>query len=171
MIRFGIQDYEPHWLNGRDSIAAVHGRRLARLAGRALLHVWVVWDLEDDEWFTDAPVLLDFGDERVTIDHQKFDDLCITWDAVDPTRSIEDSYFNLVWRPDATPQLAELAGQTLQRVALLEWAGDRSDMANGSVAIGLDLSPHWLTIFNALDENGFGFGGPDEQYRAHYFDS
>ncbi|MEU7904593.1 hypothetical protein [Actinoplanes sp. NPDC049118] len=173
MARFGIQDYEPHWLNGRDSITAVHGRRLARLAGRILRHVWLVWDLDDDEWFADAPVLLDFGDDRVGIDHQKFDDLCITWNTVDPARAIEDPAdedcrFNLAWRPEPTRQLAELAGRTLQRVELLEWAGGYDDMANGSVAIGLDLAPAWLTIFNALDENGLAFGPPESSYRRHY---
>lgn len=167
MIRFGIQDYEPHWLQGRSDITAAHGGRLASLTGQALQHVWVVWDLDADEWFTDAPVLLDFGDQRVSIDHQKFDDLCITWDTVDPTRAIEDHEFNLAWRPDAMPQLAELAGRTLQRVVLLEWNGGPGDVASGTIAIGLDFAPAWLTIFNALDENGFAFGTPGGGYRHH----
>ncbi|MEU4162136.1 hypothetical protein [Actinoplanes sp. NPDC026670] len=171
MFRFGIQDYEPRWLRGRDSITAVHGLRLAGLAGRTLTHVWVVWDLDDDEWFTNAPVVLDFDDERVSIDHQKFDDLCITWNTVDPSRPIEITGFNLAWRPDATPQLAELAGQTLHHTALLEWDGGRGDMANGNVTIGFDFSPYWLTIFNALDENGFDFGEPDKRYRHHRLNS
>ena len=172
MARFGIQDYEPDWLNGRVSITAAHGQRLTALAGRTLQHVWLVWDLDADEWFEDAPVLLDFGDERVGIDHQKFDDLCITWNTVDPTCAIEDPSdedpFNLAWRPDPTPQLAELAGLTLNCVELLEWVGADDDMANGSVAIGLDLTSTWLTIFNALDENGLAFGPPDSSYRHHY---
>ncbi|BBH68311.1 hypothetical protein ACTI_49960 [Actinoplanes sp. OR16] len=171
MYRFGIQNYDPQWLNGRDSINGVHGERLARLAGRNLRHVWAVWDVRSDEWFSDAPVLLDFGDQLVSIDHQKFDDVCITWNILDPARAIEDdsedSLFDLVWRPDATPQLAELAGRTLERVVLLEWAGGADDMANGSIAIGLDLAPSWLTIYNALDENGFAYGDPDDCYRQH----
>jgi hypothetical protein len=40
-------------------------------------------------------------------------------------------------------------------------------MANGSVALGFDFSPSWLTIFNALDENGFSHELPDPQYRRH----
>ncbi|MCZ7373582.1 hypothetical protein [Micromonospora sp. WMMC250] len=56
MLRYGIQDYQPQWLNGRSNIAAAHARRLAGLVGLTLQHVWLVWDLDDDEWFTDAPV-------------------------------------------------------------------------------------------------------------------
>ncbi|BCJ50417.1 hypothetical protein Asp14428_18920 [Actinoplanes sp. NBRC 14428] len=172
MARFGIKDYEPEWLNGRDRITALHGQRLARLAGRTLEHIWLVWDLDADKWFEDAPVILDFGDERVSIDHQKFDDLCITWNAVDPIRSIQDPAdedpFNLAWRPEPTLRLVELAGRTLNRVELLEWVGGMDDMANGSIAIGFDLAPDWLTIFNALDENGLAFGPPDDCYRRHH---
>jgi hypothetical protein len=171
MGRFGIQDYEPDWLSGREAVTAAHGERLAHLAGRTLQHIWLVWDRRADEWFPDAPVLLDLGDERVSVDHQKFDDLCLTWDTLDPARTIEDAGedwpFDLVWRPEPTPQLAELAGRTLHGVQLLVRAGGRHDLADQSVAIGLDLAPDWLTVFNAMDENGLAAGPPDSRYRRH----
>lgn len=165
VIRFGIQDYQPSWLNGHDAITATHGRRLAGLAGRRLRHVWLVWDLDTDEWFTDAPVLLDFGAEQVEIDHQKFDDLSITWNTIDPSRPIEDSYFHLAWRAEPLPDLTDLPGRRLCDVALLEWAGDPPDMADNSLAVGFDLAPAWLTVFNALDENGLEHQPPGSRYR------
>ena len=173
MGRFGIEDYEPEWVNGRDSITAAHGQRLGRLAGRTVQHIWLLWDRNADEWFADAPVLLEVDGARVGIDHQKFDDLCITWDTIDPTRPIEapwdiDSLFDLVWRPEPTAELAELVSRTLNRVVLLEWSGGDNDIATGMVAIGLDLAPAWLTIYNALDENGLAVGPPDDRYRHHY---
>ena len=173
MGRFGIEDYEPEWLNGRNSITAAHGRRLAGLTGGTVRHIWLLWDRKADEWFADAPILLDVGGERVGIDHQKFDDLCITWNIIDPALPIEASFdqddlFDLAWRSEPTAQLAELIGRTVNRVVLLEWAGGHHDVANGSIAIGLDLSPAWLTIFNALDENGLAFGSPDALHRHHH---
>jgi hypothetical protein len=167
VIRFGIQDYQPQWLNGRDSITAAHGQRLAGLVGLGLQHVWLVWDLENDDWFTDAPVLLDFGTEHVAIDHQKFDDLAITWNTIDPSRAIEDPYPHLAWRAEPLPDLLDLRGRTLRHVELLEWISDGNDFADGSIAIGLDLAPAWLTIVNALDQNGFEHGPPGPRYRRH----
>jgi len=167
MNRFGIQDYQPQWLNGRKDITEAHGQRLDALTGHALNQVWLVWDLDADEWFTDAPVLLDFGIDQVEIDHQKFDDLSITWNTIDPHRAIEDASFHLAWRAGALPELRILPGRILQAVELLEWASDRHDMANGSVAIGLDLAPAWLTIFNAMDENGLEHHPPGPNYRRH----
>ncbi|MFG3644922.1 hypothetical protein ACGF3C_32080 [Micromonospora sp. NPDC047762] len=170
MIRYGIQDYQPQWLDGRNTIAAAHARRLAGLVGLTLQHVWLVWDLDDDEWFTDAPVLLDFGAEQVEIDHQKFDDLSITWNTINPSRAIEDPYFHLAWRPDPTPELVNLPGHTLRHVELLEWIGGDRDLADGSLAVGFDLDPAWLTVFNALDENGFEHQKPGQHYLRYRID-
>lgn len=166
MFRFGIQDYRPLWLNGRASITAAHGRRLAGLTGLTLARVWLVWDLDADEWFTDAPVLLDFGTEQVEIDHQKFDDLSITWNTINPTRAIEACDFQLAWRAEPLPPLAELTGRVLRHVELLEWAADgRRDLANGSIAIGFDFGSAWLTVFNSMDENGVEHHPPGPNYR------
>ena len=166
MTRFGIQDYQPQWLNGRESVTKMHGQRLAGLV-HTLSHIWLVWDLDADEWFTDAPVLLDFRIDQVQIDHQKFDDLSITWNTTDPHRAIEDSYFHLIWRPEPMPELQALPGKKLQAVELLEWRNDCHDMANGSIAGGFDLAPDWLTVLNALDENGFEHQPPGPNYRRH----
>jgi hypothetical protein len=165
MARFGIEDYEPYWLNGRDEITVAHGSRLAALGGHTLRHVWLVWDLDADEWFSDAPVLLDFGVTQVEVDHQKFDDVSITWNTTDPNRRMVDPWPNLAWRSEPLPQLARLVGQPLRHVELLEWIGD--DMANGSIAVGFTLAEDQLTVYNALDENGFEHTPPGPEYRRH----
>ncbi|WP_165944211.1 hypothetical protein [Micromonospora sp. KC213] len=46
---------------------------------------------------------------------------------------------------------------------LLEWAG--GDLADGGVALGLRFADSWLTLYNALDENGIAFGQLGPQYR------
>ncbi len=40
-------------------------------------------------------------------------------------------------------------------------------MATGSIALGLTLPTARLTIFNALDENGFEHTRPGPGYRRH----
>ncbi|WP_112699369.1 hypothetical protein [Micromonospora noduli] len=168
MFDFGIDGYQPRWLNGEDSVARHHGGRLARLVGRTLRSPWVVWEAEHDEWFADCPVVLDFAGERLEVNHQKFDDLSITWNSVDVTRppvwSTSDD-FRLVWRDDAPAVLAALRGQRLEAVELLEWAG--GDLADGSVAVGLRFSDGWLALYNPLDENGIAFGQLEPEYRRH----
>jgi hypothetical protein len=165
---FGIAGYQPRWLNGVNEVANHHGRRLGGLVGRRLTGTWVVWDADDDEWFADCPVVLDFAGERLEVNHQKFDDLSITWNSVDVTRAPAwptSDGFRLVWRDDVPAVLAAGCGQRLAAVELLEWAG--GDLADGGVAVGLRFADGWLTLYNALDENGVAFGQLDPQYRRH----
>lgn len=168
MFDFGIAGYRPHWLHGLKTVSAAHGRRLAGLAGRTLRHVWLVWDLGADEWFADCPVLLDFGSEQVEINHQKTDDLSITFNSIDPHQPLTwptSDDFQLAWRPEPIAKLEELRGQELRHAILLEWAG--GTMADGSVALGFAFPAGHLTIYNALDENGFLFSAPGRDWREH----
>ena len=106
-------------------------------AGRArLTRALLVWDLDEDVWFSDGLILLDFEGEQVEIVHQKFDEISITWNAVDPAQPLDwaGEGFRLTWRRDEPDELASLQGQRLQAVELLEWTGD--DMAQAMVAVG-----------------------------------
>ncbi|MCE7009990.1 hypothetical protein LWC34_45365 [Kibdelosporangium philippinense] len=172
MSHFDIQGYRPRWLNGLPAIAVAHDLRLQSLVGRHLRYAWLLWDLDADEWFADAPVLLDFDHEQVEINHQKFDDLSITWNTIDPMGQqawtygdwghYDDFVFQLAWRHDAQAQLATLQGQQLQEVKLLEYTGQ--NLANGMVAVSFAFSDGQVTISNGLDENSLEFGDPDSTY-------
>ncbi|MFF3565799.1 hypothetical protein ACFYXS_37810 [Streptomyces sp. NPDC002574] len=160
---FGIEGYRPEWLNGHSAVAASRGEQLRALIGRPLTHVWLVWEVPNDEWFSDCPVLLDFSGEQVEINHAKFDDVSITWNTVDPHQPVLWPDFDLRWRHDMRHEFQALQGQILQDVELLEWIGN--DMAKGAVAINFRFPYSRLTVFNALDENGLSFGPPDSRYR------
>jgi len=43
-------------------------------------------------------------------------------------------------------------------------------MADGSLAVGFDLAPAWLTVFNAMDEHGFEHQPPAQRYRRYRID-
>jgi hypothetical protein len=170
---FGIRGHQSQWLNGHRAITAAHRQRLQALAGRRLRHSWLVWDRDADEWFADCPILLDFDSEQVEVNHQKLDDLSITWNTIDPVGLAvwsngddddpEVHTFHLGWRHDAMAELAAFESQQLQAVELLEGAG--CDVANGMVAVSFVFAGGRMTISNALDENDLEFGAPHVDYR------
>ncbi|MEV0974871.1 hypothetical protein [Microtetraspora glauca] len=167
MFDFGVAGYRPMWLRGCSAVAAAHGRRLAMLKGRRLTGALLVWDLDEDAWFSDGLVLLDFEGEQVEIVHQRFDEISITWNTVDPAQPLDwaGEGFRLAWREGVPGELAALEGQRLQAVELLEWAGE--DMAQGAVAVGFIFPEDRVAIYNALDENGIEVGPPDRRYVRH----
>ncbi|MFI6650383.1 hypothetical protein ACIBI8_22540 [Streptomyces sp. NPDC050529] len=119
MFDFGIAGYRPTWLDGRSDVVRRHGNRLRGLAGRTLTRVWMVWDLRDDEWFSDCPVLFDFDGEQVEINHHRLGDLSLTWNMIDPTRAVRWPGFDLQWRPEPLPEVQALRGLPLKGAELL----------------------------------------------------
>jgi len=168
---FDIDGYEPVWLSGLSEIRRAHGDRLRTLVGKRLQRVHLTWFVEYDEWLEDAPVIVDFGDERLEIRHFKFDDLSLTWNTIDPYGKAEWNWGDpaepspLRWRHDTRPELSALEGQVLQDVELLEWTG--RDMARGVVDLGFVFPHGRFTVINAMDENGLEFTEPGTSYRRH----
>jgi len=66
-------------------------------------------------------------------------------------------------------RLAALPGRKLKTVELLDWWPPRRPAAasSGAVDVGFDLSPGWLTVFNALDENGIRHEPPGAECRRY----
>jgi hypothetical protein len=73
--------------------------------------------------------------------------------------------FQLAWRAESLPRLGEPRGQELRHAQLLEWVG--GTMADGSVALGFTFAMGYLTVYNALDENGLLFDPPGQDWREH----
>ena len=109
--------------------------------------------------------MLDFAGEQLEIQHQKFDDLSLTWNTIDPFQHVPYPDFDLVWRDDAVAELTRLQTRTVTAVDLLEYRG--ADMANGMVAVGIRFGDDYLVVQNNLDENGLAFGSPQREYQVH----
>ncbi|MEU4094224.1 hypothetical protein [Streptomyces sp. NPDC026673] len=158
MFDFGIEGYRPRWVSGREAVERGHGDRLRALAGRTLTGVWLVWDAGEDEWFCDCPVLFDFDGEQVEVNHNKLDELSLTWNSVDPRRPLDWFDFDLRWRAEPLPGLRALLGRRLTRVDLDEW--QVQDVPSRTVDITFVFDDTRVRVFNALDENGLDIGPP-----------
>ncbi|WP_412538710.1 hypothetical protein R8Z50_23000 [Longispora sp. K20-0274] len=168
VFNFGVSGHQPKWLTDLPALRAAHRRRLNDLVGRRLSDTYLMWDREDDAWWADGPVVLDFDGEQLEVNHQKDRDLSITWSTIDLALPIDwgtSDNFQLTWRRDTPTDLVALRGQTLQQVELLEWVIDRRPI--GSIDIHFTFPNGQVTIVNAGDENGLRFTPPPEAYRRH----
>lgn len=168
-VHLGIPGFLPRWLTGLNAIKTAHGERLGSLVGRHLTGADLVYLIEDGSWYADCPVVLDFEGERVEICHQKFDDVSITWNAIDCSAPIggwdEADDFTPVWRAGDRP-IADFVGGEVREVALLEWRSGH-DMADGMVAVEFVFDVGRFAVANALDENGIETGMRALEYERH----
>ncbi|WP_236653221.1 hypothetical protein [Streptacidiphilus melanogenes] len=165
----GISGFEPSFLVGVAAARQAHGPRLAALAGRRLTGFAVVRFAEDEDWFAECPVVLDFDGVQVEVCHAQFDQLAIGWDAIDTAADIAG------WEGfELTPQwshsddrLEPFVGQELHEVALLEWRPTGHDLAAGTVAVEFGFPGGRLRIVNGLDENRIELGPAHPGFVRH----
>ncbi|WP_369141888.1 hypothetical protein [Streptomyces sp. R44] len=99
------------------------------------------------------------------INHQKLDDLSLTWSVVDPSAPVRWPGSDLQWRAGPLPGLQAVQGLPLQGVELIEWTG--GDLAEGNVDVSFVFEASRVTVFDALDENGLSFSPPGQHQRTH----
>jgi broad specificity phosphatase PhoE len=123
-----LTGYRPRWLYTAREILDVHGRRLGELVDQRLVRTWLVWDTDADDWFAEGPIVFEFENTRLTVCHRTAGECSLSWDDLDPADPIDpgDESLRLAWRSDPYPVLAEIAGQRLRLLDLIE-TGDADD--------------------------------------------
>ena len=146
-VFLGIRGYEPQHVELGADLSADDRHRLRGLVGRELVASWAVWDVKDDEWFVDAPVVLDFGD-RLEVAAFKTH-LCLSWNAIDVSEPLDwyGTPFDLRWRRDPLPAVSALLDRPVTAVALLQHG-------NSVHGLALTAGNAYLELYNALDELG-----------------
>lgn len=167
----GIPGWAPRWGPAGEQLTELRSI-LVGLRGRRIVDSRVVWDLEDNSWFADLPVVLLLDDHRqLEISWQKFDDLSISWDSLDlEAAPIGWADQPLAWQSQGHDALRSVNGRVITSTALTEllFTTGQTGTPGGWLVGGLLLETDGgsLHIFNALDENGLSFG-PFEDTEDH----
>jgi hypothetical protein len=94
-----------------------HRDRLLALVGRRVTGGWTAWFPDRDRMYPGAPAVLAFdGAGQVALAWQKWDELSITWDAVD----VDAPAGPFEWRPTQPDEVASVVGRTVTGIAVSE---------------------------------------------------
>lgn len=158
-----IDGYEPEWYRGHE-IASHHHEVLAMLPGRRLRDI-VLLDDGDGDWRSDAPVVLSFDGLQLEACHNQLDLFALSVASIDLSKPVVDGDWTCTWRSTTEVQAPIALPAQVTAARFVRWQGDKSDLANGGIALHLELrhSPA-LLIANGLDENQLEFGPLDERY-------
>ena len=71
-----------HFFSDLQAFLSVWGATLDKLTGETILCVWGVWDIEDETWFDDAPMLVELtaGTLSIHVTCEKY--LAIGWNDI-----------------------------------------------------------------------------------------
>ena len=149
-----IQGYKPEWVQDKAKAEELVTDLSGQLVGKSIKTTFVGWYEPDDSWYQDLPIILIINGEQIEICWQKFDSLSITKNQINVNNCI--SYGERIpFRENALSSLNKAIGKRVLSVKLgmssMEWGGIEIPLINSLV---FELENGYLTIFNALDENG-----------------
>ncbi|HCT77825.1 MAG TPA: hypothetical protein DGG94_06525 [Micromonosporaceae bacterium] len=150
----GIDGYEPVWHHDASALAAAHRHRFARIIGQPLVGSWLVWDLDEQTWFTGGPVVFGFPDANVEVTHRKFDECAISWDTIDMQATLDWPGLRLDWWADPHPAIQAALGRPLTRVSVVERISPNAWRPHVLHALEFHFGDVRVALFNAMDENG-----------------
>lgn len=156
----GIEGYDPTWYHDANALAAAHRHRFARLIGQPLVGSWLVWDLDEQTWFTGGPVVFGFPDANVELTHRKFDECAISWDSIDMQAALDWPGLRLDWWADPHPAIQAALGRPLTSVNVVERISPNAWRPNVLHALEFFFGDVRVALFNAMDENGLS-GDPE----------
>lgn len=166
-----ISGYEPKWISDPGHFCSRHEEAFGTLLGQRVGNTWTLWDTANDEHLADAPVILAFGSaEQVEVCCWKSDELSVTYNTIDVSRSVEwPGPRHFEWRRNALVPLAAIVGSTLHSVNLIEI--ELVIVGTAWCLGGLEFSfdDSTLAIFNGLDDTQVAEGldpGPGWRKRA-----
>lgn len=150
----GIDGYEPVWHHDASALAAAHRHRFERIIGQPLVGSWLVWDLDEQTWFTGGPVVFGFPDANVEVTHRKFDECAISWDTIDMQATLDWPGLRLDWWADPHPAIQAALGRPLTRVSVVERISPNAWRPHVLNALEFHFGDVRVALFNAMDENG-----------------
>ena len=152
----GVADWRPQLFVRAADVGAALGDELRALRGQRLEAVWVMWDREGDEWWSDGPVILQIGGRQVEVSVFKSNELYVSLDAIDRDAGLfwaED--MELVWRDSPFDELIPFVGQVVERIGCGEYSSTRARWA--LVSLDVKLAGGHLAVENGGDENAFRY--------------
>ena len=157
-MTWGINNWHPRWSQSTEDLQADAESQLRRLIGMKLVRGWLLWDVEADEWWNDAPVVLEFEHSSVEVCVNKMTDLSITCDQIATDQTVEwvgCEDVKLGWRPSASLKIRAVEGKTLDRVHVVEHPPSLPGILDGwsLIAVEFDFADGFLGVNNGLDEH------------------
>ncbi|MFC1751190.1 hypothetical protein ACFL2V_20595 [Pseudomonadota bacterium] len=168
----GISEFmfKPEYISNTQKFLDKKREFLLAFIGSELKESWAVWDLEDDEWFKDGPILLIFENSKMVFCTNKLEELSVTNEDINLTSKPNVSWaeFDLAWRKNPIKEINNLLGKDLKKMYVTEseFTGSVEESKNNPELVGTRVSEWYLSgldmefsggcisLFNALDENG-----------------
>jgi hypothetical protein len=148
----GIPGFKPHFYSDAKAFKTAHQDALKAAIGFPIQAYYLQWEMDDDTWNRDAPLIFIIREQQYEFCAYKMSDFHLSINQIDRNIPLNwygsNDEFPLLWKKSPLDQLNPLLDKKIEKIRLVEWLG----LLVG-IQFFLSTSPFPLCILNALDEN------------------
>ena len=156
----GISSYKPNFHTSVSEFIDEHETQLKHLIGKQISRYWLMWDLKDDRWFSDGPVILEIDKERYEFCAYQMSQFSMTRNSFELSEPLDwyDSgdELPLIWKENSLPKMNQHLGKHITSINILSYQ-NKSPLLTGIEFLfhsGRDSNKNDVfCIYNGLDEN------------------
>ena len=113
----GILNYEPNFFDDTEIFVKVLYDKLIGTIGLTLEDYWLMWDINENEWYNDGPVILKIGGAQFEFTTYNLDNFSLTFDKIDLTSKLDwygiGDELPLIWKNRSNESVNNLLGRTI----------------------------------------------------------
>lgn len=155
----GISTYKPKFYSEPEIFIKKFDKILSELIGKRIDRFWIMWNIKENEWLADGPIILEIAGKRYEFTIYQLDEFSLTINSFELTDKLDwyglESEMPLIWKENGIAELTKNLDKPIIGINILTYS---------SVALltGIEFvlekesesdNDNFFTIYNGLDEN------------------
>ncbi len=162
----GIPSYKPKFHNNGKSFKNKFEKTLTELIGKKIERYWLMWNLNEDEWLADGPVIIEIIGQRFEFTAYQLDDFSMTVDSFKLSEKLDwygsGDEMPLNWQENPKIELNENLNKAITEINILTYDFYKNNIESEYVLIGIEFvlekkyesdEENFFSIYNGLDQN------------------
>lgn len=168
----GIPTYKPKFHNSAESFKLEFDKTLSELIGKNIDRFWVMWELKENEWLADAPIILEIDGNRFEFTAYQLDEFSLTINSFELTEKLDwygmGSEMPLIWKENGKAEMTKNLRKPIIGINILtfnfvsEFVESGKKNETGDMLTGIEFifekesesdNDNYFSIYNGLDQN------------------
>lgn len=162
----GIPSYKPKFHSKGDSFKNEFDKILVELIGKKIDRFWLMWDIKENEWLADGPVVLEIDGNRFEFTAYQLDDFSLTINSFELSEKLDwygsGNEMPLEWKENSKTELVKNLNKTIIEINILTYDFYEKNIESEYILVGLEFVlekesesdiENFFSIYNGLDQN------------------
>jgi hypothetical protein len=162
----GIPSYKPKFHNRGNSFKNEFEKTLIELIGKKIDRYWLMWDLNENEWLADGPVILEINGQRFEFTAYQLDDFSMTINSFELSEKLDwygsGDEMPLEWKENPKIELSKNLNKVITEINILTYDFYQKNNESEYILVGIEFvfekesesdMENYFSIYNGLDQN------------------